>query len=288
MKKKVIPAFMAVLILFLAVGCQKVEENREGETTKPPVEAVTNALSQETKGTPSPEGTQTGSVQGEDSMDLMYTFREEIEEEKDGDFVYFRSILRYPVFEGEKAEEINGFVASLSEGFREFLPEAREDAKYNYEDSLLAEFAFSGFPESEEFIVKCLWETSQYVTLFTQNISDTGGAHPNVFCQAYVVDLTDGCQVSLERMLEPYGLTMENMIEYATERIRKVHGEALYEYDDADDLEKDVVRFMQENQWYFNENGLVLFANPYEIAAYAYGIIECEISYEELEQGLKK
>ena len=137
-------------------------------------------------------------------------------------------------------------------------------------------------------MVSWLWGREQYQTLFTKWFSHSGGAHPNTFCKAYVVNLTDGGQETFESMIQPYGLTTERVVTFATERIRKEHGEDLFETDSDDTLEEWVYEFTRENQWYFNEKGLVLFANPFDIAPYAYGMIECEISYEELEQGLKK
>lgn len=182
MKRKIILAFMAVLIMLLA-ACQKTGENPRGETTKPPVEAVTDAPSPEIEGTPLPGVEVTNPVQEkeEHSNDAKFSFKEEIEEEKDGDFVYFKSTLYYPVFEGENAEVLNQFVSSMTKDFRENLSEAKENAKYDYEDFVMGEYVVPIFPEEEEFIVNCLWETEQYMTLFTQCVSSTGGAHPNVF-----------------------------------------------------------------------------------------------------------
>lgn len=290
MKRKIILAFMAVLITCFTAGCQETKENPRGEATKPSVEAVTDVPLSEIEGTPLPgaEVTNPEQEKEEHSDDVKISFKEEIEEEKDGDFVYFKSTLYYPVFEGENEEAMNRFVSSLSKEFREYLPEAKENAKFDYEDFVAGEYVVPIFPEEEEFIVSCLWETEQYMTLFTQGVSSTGGAHPNVFCQAYVVNLSNGSQESFEQMLNPYGLTTEELVRYATEKIREEHGDDLYVYDEDYDLEKEVKRFTQSNQWYFNDKGLVLFANPYEIAAYAYGMVECEISYAELEQGLKK
>lgn len=280
MKEKGILGFIAVFVMFLAVGCQKNEEIPSGTVTDVPL--------QNAEGTLFPEETVNGSVQEDDSKAVKYSFLEEIEEEKDGDYVYFRSTLYYPVFEGKNAEMLNLFVSSVTEAFREYLPEAKENAEYDYQDSLTEEFYGSIFPEEEEFIVSCLWETEQYITLFTQSVSSAGGVHPNVSCQAYVLSLENGTPVSSERLSEDYNFTMEELVAYVTKKIRNEHGENLYDYDNPSDLEEDIERFIKNNQWYFNEKGLVLFANPYEIAAYAYGMIECEISYEELEQGLKK
>lgn len=287
MKRKTVLKITAVLAVLFVSGCGTGAKGGP-EATIPPVEAVTGAPVQEPKETMSPEEEMTGGGKEEIASGLRYFFREEAEEAKDGEFVYFKSSMYYPVFEGKNADAMNEFVASLAEPFRECLPEARENAKFDYEESLTVDYVVSIFPEEEEFIVSCLWETEQYVTLFVQSVSDTGGVHPNVSCRAYVVNVVDATAESFEDMLEPYGLTKEEIVVYTTEKLRTEHGEILYCYGDIPALEKDVERLVQNHQWYFNENGLVLFSNAYEIAAYAYGMIECEISYEELEQGLKK
>ena len=288
MKKRRFITAGAVIAILMVTGCKQTEENRGAEATKPPAEAVTDALSQEREETPLTESVGDGSAQEDNSSGVRFSFREETEEEKNGEFVYFTSTLHYPVFEGKNADVMNRFVETLTEEFREALPDAKESAKYDYEDAVSGEYMVSIFPEKEELIVNCQWETEQYITLFSQYISSSGGVHPNVLCQAYVIDVTKGEAEALEKMLEGYGVTTESVVAYATEKIRTAHGENLYSYDNADALEKDVKRLIQNNQWYFNDKGLVLFANPYEIAAYAYGMVECVISYEELEQGLKK
>lgn len=268
---------LGVAAVLFAAGCSNVADNPKSDVTSTPIADITEMPAETT-----PE------VKEEQPDILKYTEKEEVEEARDGDFVYFRSSIFYPVFEGQYADNMNRFVASVTEPFREALPEAKENAKYDYEDFVAGEFVVPIFPEEEELSVSCVWEKEPYMTLFTKGISNTGGAHPNVFCQAYVVNVTNGAPVRMEQMLEPYGVTTDMLVDYVTEKLLAEHGEDLFDYDDAGNFKTDVYRFVQENQWYFNDKGLVVFANPYEIAAYAYGMIECEISYEELEQGLKK
>lgn len=278
MKGKSVIAFLGLLSILTAAGCGVPAGKQKEEVVKIPVADVTVAPT-----STAPEG-----EAAKLPYELRFSGKEEAEEATDGDFVYFRSSLYYPVFEGSYADNMNRFVTSVTESFRESLPSAKENAKFDYEDSLSGEYEAPIFPEEEEFTVSCLWSKEQYMTLFTRCVSSTGGAHPNVFCQAYVVNLTNGFAESLEQMLKPYGLTTESVAEFVTEKLLAEYGKDLYAYDAKDRLKEDVSRFLQESQWYFNEKGLVVFANPYEIAAYARGMVECEISYEELEQGLKK
>ena len=270
-------AVLGIVVMFAVAGCGNSTDKPKSDTSGTPATDITGAPANTT-----PE------IKDEPSYTLKFTGKEEIEEAKDGDFVYFRSSLYYPVFEGQYADNMNRFVTSVTETFREALPEAKESAEFDYADYVAGEFSVPIFPEEEELSVSCVWEKVPYLTLFVKGISNSGGAHPNVYCQAYVVNVTNGCQESLEQMLEPYGLTTEELVDYVTNKLLAEHGEDLFPYDDVGEYETDVYRFVQSNQWYFNDEGLVVFANPYEIAAYAYGMIECEISYEELEEGLKK
>ncbi len=275
MKIKSAVALVGVLVSVAVIGCGSGEDIPPGQTTNPPEETVMTGM-------PSAEG------EDEFPYELKFRSEEESEEEKDGEFVYFKSAVNYPVFEGKYAENMNRFVATLTEVFRQELSAAKDNAEFDYEESQNDEYRIAMFPEEEEFVVSCPWGKGQYYTLFTKWFSYSGGAHPNTFCKAYVVDMTKGEKETLENIIRPYGLTTENIVSFATERIRNEHGEELFETDDETALEERIYEFIRGNQWYLNDKGLILFANPYDIAAYAYGMIECEISYEELEQGLKK
>jgi len=267
--------------MFAMTGCGITEEKKKGEMTKPPVEELTEPLE-------GVESADSGQEDEENLYEVQFTGKDEVAEEKDGDFVYFKSEIHYPVFEGRNADNMNRFVTSVVEQFRENLPEAKENAKFDYEDSKANDFSTLFFPETEELIVSCVGGKDRYQSVFVRWLSDSGGAHPNIYCKAYVVDVSDGYKETFESMMQPYGLTTEEIVVYATAKIKEEHGEELFPFDDDDFLENWVYMFTQDNQWYFNDRGLVLFANPYDIAAYAYGMIECEIPYEVLEEGLKK
>ena len=272
--------------MLAVAGCGVPEEKKKEEVTKAPVEVVTEAPEDDIS--PTEAAGVTEPAQDTSPYELSVTFQEETEEAKEGDTIYFQSSIYYPVFEGNYAENMNRFVMSLVNEFRETLPDAKESAKFDYEESKLYEFGVSIFPEAEDLTVSCVWSKDQIMVLKAEYYSNTGGAHPNMVYKTYVVDMTDGYKETFESMIEPYGLTTDEVVDFAVAGFREEHGEELFETDNEDALTNWVSMFTQTHQWYFNENGLVLFANPYDIAAYAYGVLECEISYEELEQGLKK
>ena len=289
MKYKKVVATAGVLLAVALIGCGTSENGPGEDVTGTPAEQVTKLPSSENKEEEVLDAEVTPSEPEEEfPYELQFSSKEEAQEEKDGEFVFFKYAVTYPVFEGTYADNMNRFVSSLTEAFREELPSAKENAEYDYDEYKTNENMISMFPEEEEFVVSCLWSKEQYYTIFTKWFSQSGGAHPNTYCKAYVADVTTGQEECFENIIQPYGVTTEDVVAFAAKRIRSEHGEELFETDDEAALEEWVYGFTLDHQWYLNEKGLILFANPYDIAAYAYGMIECEISYEELEQGLKK
>lgn len=55
-----------------------------------------------------------------------------------------------------------------------------------------------------------------------------------------------------------------------------------YLFDDAQEVIGSIVD--EGEQWYFNDNGIVVYTNPYDIAPYAYGILRFEVPYSALEE----
>ncbi len=288
MKKRSLFVLAGILLILATAGCGAPKDRQKGEVTKAPAESVTKAPEEDAKPTEAAEVTIVPPDNEEAQYELSMAFKDETEEATEGEFVYFISGIHYPVFQGKYADNMNRFVTSLVEEFREVLPDAKESAYYDYEEMKNNGFGLQMFPEAEELTVSSVWSNHQMMVLKAEYYSNTGGAHPNMAYKAYVVDMTDGYKETFESMIRPYGLTTEEVVDFAVARLEEEHGDDLFETDDADALKNWVSMFIQTHQWYFNENGLVLFANPYDIAAYAYGVIECEISYEELEQGLKK
>ena len=266
--------FCLILCMLGTVWLAGCGENEQPETETP---------------TPVPTVTEAAAPVVSDATELKYSFLDEANEAVDGETTYFTSSVVYPVFtEGDGAEAVNAFMETLLAKFRLYLPEAEENAKYDYEEFKNGEYPGFIFPEVQEYTVSVLWQDIDVVALHVTNYSHTGGAHPCTFGMAYMINKADGTTVESEAVLAKYGLSLEEVSEYAATQLREKDGDALYEADSEETLTEWVTNFLKGNQWYLNENGLVIFANPFDIAPYAYGIIECEISYEELEQGLKK
>ena len=286
MKKRRIGFVCGIFGMTILIGCGENEIPAVGRPTV--TQSAEVVVTKEPDNTSTPESTKAPEVPEQNTDELQYSFAEETDEAGDGEVTYFSSVISYPVFAGgDGAEAVNGFVETLLAEFRLYLPEAEENAKYDYEEFKNGEFPGFIFPEVQEYTVSVLWQDADVVALYVQDYSHTGGAHPNTFGVTHMINKADGMTVESEAILAEYGLSVEEVAEYAAAQIRKKDGDVLYETDREETLTEWVTNFLKGNQWYLNERGLVIFANPYDIAPYAYGVIECEISYEDLEQGLK-
>lgn len=269
MKKKTIVALLVCFSVFGA-ACNSTPEEKK-PTAAPTSGAVPTV---KTEPTNAPE------------EDLLSTLVEELDSGTEEDAVYFTSAIRYPKYEGKGADVLNEFVQSITQTFREYLPEAKEQALMDYHE--YKDLEFFPFPETEELTISVIAENEEWISFYGEQYSNTGGAHPSVFGKSYVVKKADASEVTISEFLSKYSLTEEKVAEYAASKIREnLEEDAVMLFFDTEGLADAFLIIMEENQWYLTENGLLLFANPYDIGPYALGMIECEISYEDLEQGLK-
>lgn len=254
--------------------------NREEEKTPTPEPTLTPTIGQEPTGIPTePAVSLTPVPDG-----LMLRWETEEHSAKEGDVEIFRDKLVYPVFNGGCADRLNEFVQSIVNGFRLRLPFSEENARLDYAEFDGTHILYA-FPQTEELDIVVAAETEEWISFRAVWESDAGGPHPNSYCKAYVRSKEDGSEVKIEEYLKQYGLTPEETADYAAAQVRAVSEEGMFW--DEEGLPDSFLTILQDNQWYLTEKGLMLFANPYELAAYVYGRIECEIPYEVLQQGLK-
>lgn len=269
MKKNAIVVLLVCLSVFGA-ACNKAPKKTE-PTTTPTSGAVPTT---EAEPTNAPE------------ENLLSSLVEEVDSATEEDADYFASAIRYPKYEGKGADALNEFIQSITKSFREYLPEAKEQALMDYHE--YKDLDFFPFPEVEELTISVVAENDEWISFYQEQYSNTGGAHPSVFGKSYVVKRADASEVTISEFLSKYSLTKEDVAKYAATKVREDLGEdAVMLFYETESLADEFLFIMEENQWYLTENGLLLFANPYDIGPYALGIIECEISNEVLEQGLK-
>ena len=126
------------------------------------------------------------------------------------------------------------------------------------------------------------------VSVLQVNSVYSGGAHPNSAQQAYNLDLQNCIELTLSDVILPDGadVLQEQVLTRLSERFGSLENSGLYP-----DYQEVVKGCFDDDgltsNWYFSENGLVIYFNCYDIAPYAAGIIKVEIPYEMLEGVVK-
>jgi hypothetical protein len=110
--------------------------------------------------------------------------------------------------------------------------------------------------------------------------SFTGGAHPNTFVTFKNFDLSDGEEISLDKIISKDKQNeLTSIAEAEFRKLKELTSEA--------DLGQAGFWF-ENNKFYLNENfligdsSLVFYYNNYEITAYAFGPTELEIQYSKI------
>ncbi len=123
-----------------------------------------------------------------------------------------------------------------------------------------------------------LMVTQKIVMYQLDHAAYTGGAHPNSFRSYHIYDNQTGREVEAKSFVtDSVALLKKAEVEF-----RK-----LEKLSPSDDLEKNGY-FLPNHQFFlpanyaFTKTGILLYYNPYEIAAYARGPISIEIPYREL------
>ena len=123
----------------------------------------------------------------------------------------------------------------------------------------------------------------RYLSFVQENYDYSGGAHGMPFWVGHTFDLETGQELMLSDIIaEDDAVVKEIVIRYFTELYNK-EPDAYWE--DAEDIVKDSVSL--QSPFYLNEEGIVFYYGPYELAPYAGGFKEIVIPYSEFNLKIK-
>ena len=192
----------------------------------------------------------------------------------------------YPEFTEAPAP---GVMESLNEAVNGLLTDGRPETLADMANELIAAYraARQEFPGAastqrweEEKVVTVLHHDDRLVSLKLEEYSNTGGAHPNARTLYGSWTLEDGGRVALEELLAPGG--EERIAELGEAAFREVRGVP------ADQTLEELGFLFPDGEFALTENfavtdeGLVFYFNPYEVAPYALGPTEIEMTFEAL------
>lgn len=119
--------------------------------------------------------------------------------------------------------------------------------------------------------------SSRYVLSLTyDDTSYTGGAHGYTGRYGHSFDLRTGKELTLSDLTDDY----DAFLSAAVEQLRDISHTGEYAaYGLNEGYEDQLAGLFRDGNWYFSDEGLVLMANPYELASYAAGLVEFTLSY---------
>lgn len=188
-----------------------------------------------------------------------------------------------PLFSSADAERsgwINGILDTMDTEYKtnsanliayakEFLEENGTELFYSYSN-----YQELGIARHDDAVVSILSMSSLY----------SGGIHPNSIQTACNLDLKQQKILTLEDVIYESGA--QALAELVSAEVQAKF-EPLGEYALFDDylqtIEQSMTYGTMTPYWYFNDAGLVIFYNQYELGPYAAGIIRVELAYERLD-----
>lgn len=124
---------------------------------------------------------------------------------------------------------------------------------------------------------------SRLVSLMVLSSVYSGGAHPGTVQTAWNLDMENQKILTLEDVIYEEGAReLANMVQLTIEDKFLDLGEGALFEDYADTIQSAFSYGSMTPYWYFNDTGLVIFFNQYELGPYAAGIIKAEVPYESL------
>lgn len=128
----------------------------------------------------------------------------------------------------------------------------------------------------------------QVISLLSLSSVYSGGAHPNSVQTAYNLDMRSGTVLALEDVVMESGAgELTRLVQSGVESKFASLGEGILFDGYAGTIAQAMTYGSMTPYWYFNDQGLVVFFNQYELGPYAAGIVKVKLTYEQLEGILK-
>lgn len=151
-----------------------------------------------------------------------------------------------------------------------------QDAKENYEWCRSEGYPDNFIPYELRREVSVRRANGSVLSITYDDTSYLGGAHGYVARSGRTFDLRTGEELTLANLTDDYETFLSTAVEYLRDISHTGEYTAYGMYDGYEDQLADLFRACN---WYFDNEGLVLMANPYELASYAAGRIEFTLPY---------
>ena len=170
-------------------------------------------------------------------------------------------------------------------GLEEFLAAVGEELTWRQQENSMDGFV----PYEMRRDVHVMRADSRVISILSDETAYLGGAHGYTGRSARNFDARTGAELQLEDLSDDPQTFLDGCAQHLWSCSRG--GENTLTALTGgyfDGYEKDLPGLLRDGNWYFSDEGLVIIANPYEIAPYASGRIEFTLPYEWIRWELKE
>lgn len=158
------------------------------------------------------------------------------------------------------------------------------DAKALFDEYLAAGNATNFIPYALRREANVRYAGRYLLSITYDDTSFMGGAHGYTGRYGHTFDIRTGQELTLADLADNY----DAFLSAAVEQLKDIsYGAEYAAYGLNEGYEEQLAGLFRDGNWYFNDEGLVLIANPYELASYAAGLIEFTLPYAWLTYQLK-
>lgn len=212
-------------------------------------------------------------VNAKQNINKLEIKRANVEEKSE----YFEMNLNIPIINGLENKERE---KELNEGFKnkalDFGKGIKAMAEEDFKESKKEGYDVKIYEAVVNFNIQYIGEN--YISLLVDSYSYTGGAHGITLRQSYNIDRNTGEIITLKNIFKDgydYKKVIDEMI---MKQINK----------DKDNYFPEDFKGIQENQAFFiNEEGLVVYFQLYEIAPYVTGFPEFKVPFDDIKNSMK-
>jgi predicted small lipoprotein YifL len=196
----------------------------------------------------------------------------------------------------DAADKINERLAIMNEAFYTGNDYGDGAVGFGYNDMLtIAEDNFNVVTEnqiegamlemSSSYTASVKRNDGKVLTVLYGNYTFTGGAHGSYCTRGYSFDVSTGELLTLDDLSSDADALKSALVEYMVNAVSN-DGNLATQIDliyDHHDMESVLEPLLRQGSWYFDENGMVIFSDLYEISSYAAGPVYFNIPYSEFE-----
>ncbi len=301
MMKKILAIFLALTLAFSMCACEELDNLKSVEL--PPLPDVSAEESAETEAAATPEVTVAPEVTAEPlsnqvivnisgkttqdfdpaaGTELILTFACETPSVYiEGRDVAAAAINDYIALLDETYYTGNDYGVGTSMGYSMMLELAQDN--YGYVVSTGAEDVSLEYASSRSVTVARA--DDKVLSLVYNDYTYTGGAHGNYGDTGYVFNTETGEKISLDQLSTDFDAFTAFAVKYMVDKAES--DQELSQKIDAGIVPTEQYSaafgaLLREGSWYFNNEGLAIFSDLYELSSYAAGIIEFTIPYADL------